>query len=147
MQEKEFSHYGVLGMKWGIRRNRKSSSSNASSSKKSDDKSDEIKTKSKTTKTKPVSEMSDSELNAAINRLRNEATYKELTSSPKTVSKGSKFINTVVNRGFNNVLLPAFEDTARQMVKSGLVRKGNEIILEKWNLGEEYMIFTNNKRK
>ena len=68
-------HYGILGMKWGVRRTPEQLA-RASGKKSSSD--DEVK------------KMSDSELRSKINRLQMEKQYKQLTSSE--ISVGRKFV-------------------------------------------------------
>ena len=154
MDNNELMHYGVLGMKWGVRRTpaqlgRKPTSSNKSLFKK---KKSEPKPKAKTKsespkeetapKKKSVKEMSDDELNAAINRMRLEQTYKEL--SPQKVSTGKE----VAKRILNNIVVPAAEDVGRQMVKTALTRAGNKTLSEVFkDFSEADKIYTNNKKK
>ena len=158
MDNDELMHYGVPGMKWGVRRTpaqlgRKKSSSSRFllGKKKSKPKAKaetKVKTKSEATKEetapkkKSVKEMSDEELNSAINRMRLEQTYTSL--SPQKVSMGKKIAKTILN----DVVVPAATDVGRQMVKTALTRAGNKTLAEVFkDLSEADKIYTNNKKK
>ena len=76
-------HYGVKGMKWGIRRKRKKTTH-----------------KSEKQARKAAKKMSDQELREKLNRLNMEQQYVRLTtgkSSPGVVSKGKGFVVSVVS--------------------------------------------------
>ena len=88
MVNNELYHYGVLGMKWGVRRNRKSSSSGTKRNRGPHE--DYVKAHSK----KSVKKMSNSELKEANNRLQMEKQYSQLTK--KEVSAGRKFVTNVL---------------------------------------------------
>lgn len=78
---KELCHYGVLGMKWGVRRKRKSTVTKERAHddyKRAHDKTD-------------VKELSDKELRARLNRLNMEKQYNQLASAD--VGKGKSFVN------------------------------------------------------
>ena len=77
--------------------------------------SDDKTTKSKTAK-KSVSEMSDSELQSRIDRLRLEQRYNEL--NPKQISAGKKLIETVFK--------PAASEASKQLMKEWMVKAGRE---------------------
>ena len=154
MDNDELMHYGVPGMKWGVRRTpaqlgrKKTSSSRFLLGKKKSKTKAKAKTKSESSKEetapkkKSVKEMSDDELNAAINRMRLEQTYKEL--SPQKVSTGK----AVAKRILNNIVVPAAEDVGRQMVKTALTRAGNKTLSEVFkDFSEADKIYTNNKKK
>ena len=129
--ENELYHYGVLGMKWGVRKNRVKSS--GGKKKTSIKKTDKTATKPKI---KTVKEMSDDEIRAKINRMQLEQQY--MSMQPKHTSKGKTFIKRVAN----NVLVPAAEDIGRQLVKSLLTKEVNKYIKN-----DELKIHTNNKKK
>lgn len=87
----ELYHYGVLGMKWGRRKNRKSGLKNGVVRQKTsvDTRSDDAKTAAKI-KTKKVSEMSNQELRTINERTRLEQEYSRL--NPNMVKKGTKIV-------------------------------------------------------
>lgn len=154
MDNDELMHYGVPGMKWGVRRtpsqlgrNKTSSSKSLFGKKKSKSKA-KAKTKSESSKEetapkkKSVKEMSDDELNAAIRRMQLEQTYASL--SPQKVSTGK----AITKRILNNIVVPAAEDVGRQMVKTALTRAGNKTLSEVFkDFSEADKIYTNNKKK
>nr|DAT35288.1 MAG TPA: hypothetical protein [Caudoviricetes sp.] len=84
MNDQELKHYGVLGMRWGVRKRRVSTSSSRKSS-----------TSSGTTQRR----MSNKELKARINRLKLEQEYAKLTEipQPKSTPKIEKLVKTAGN--------------------------------------------------
>ena len=152
MDNNELMHYGVPGMKWGVRRTpaqlgrKKTSSSKSLFGKKKPKPEAKAKSKSSKEETAPkkksVKEMSNEELNAAIDRMRLEQTYASL--SPQKVSMGKKIAKTILN----DVVVPAATDVGRQMVKSTLARAGNKTLSEVFkDFSEEDKIYANNKKK
>ena len=95
MNRNELMHYGVLGMKWGVRRKRSKLSSV------------EVKPKKKT-----VSDLSDAELRQIINRHQMEKQYAQITAKEK--SAGAKFVSDVLT---NAAKQTATSYTAKYMAK------------------------------
>ena len=77
----ELYHYGVLGMKWGVRRSRKSRATWH----------EDAKTARELRK-KSVNEMSNAELKKLNERSQLERQYRDL--NPSTVKKGMKFVTS-----------------------------------------------------
>lgn len=105
MNKGELMHYGVLGMKWGVRRRR-------STIKKSSNKTNSDPKESKVKKKKSVSELSDTELRQAINRIQMEKQLAQLTAKEK--SAGAKFVTDVLT---NAAKQTATSYTAKYMAK------------------------------
>lgn len=116
-------HYGVLGMKWGVRRNRSGSSSGGSENKRS--MSDDAR-EARSIRRKKPSEMSNAELRKVNERTRLEQEYSRL--NPSTVQKGLAataaiigVMNTAVNlyNSGNNLvgLGKKFVSTGKKFVK------------------------------
>jgi hypothetical protein len=78
-------HYGILGMKWGIRRTPAQLSRDRGTPKKSSGEK------------KNVKEMSDDELRRTVNRLQLERQYSQLSSS--NVSKGREYVQKIIKAG------------------------------------------------
>lgn len=119
------THYGKLGMKWGIRnffkkRGKSNSRKAALARKKAGIKEESGKPEPK----KKVSEMSDAELKAAVQRLENEKKYRDL--NPRHVSAGEKFAKDFVEKA----LIPGINEGAKQIIKDALVSKGGQLIKE-----------------
>ena len=95
MNGNELIHYGVLGMKWGVRRKRNKSSNI------------EVVTNKKS-----VSELSDEELRRIINRHLMEKQYAQITAKQK--SAGAKFVSEVLTKAAKKT---ATSYTAKYMIK------------------------------
>lgn len=99
----ELYHYGIKGMKWGVRRTPEQLGHKTSTSEKKTNIVSLIKKKkasktsssdSQTAKRKSTSEMSDEELRNTLNRLRMEKEYLELTSKKASTNKASLLSST-----------------------------------------------------
>ena len=85
-------HYGILGMKWGVRRTQ-SQLGRANGAK--DDEDGESSKKSKTAVPKKPSDLSDEELRSRVTRLSLEKTYRDLEASlnPQRTSAVKKLLS------------------------------------------------------
>lgn len=157
MNNHVLAHHGVLGMHWGVRRYQNKDGSLTSAGKKRAQKLDsdyqkltgkhlkksdsvEKKTSGKSEskpKTKNISEMTDHEIQAKINRITLENNLKSLT--PKQVSSVQKFTNKVMNE----VITPAATDIGRQLAKSIFADGVNKA----FKLEGENKVYANNKKK
>lgn len=151
------AHHGVLGMHWGVRRYQNKDGSLTSAGKKRAQKLDseyqkltgkrltktdtiekKVSGKSESKhKSKSISEMTDQEIQAKINRITLENNLKSLT--PKQVSSGQKFTRKVMNE----VISPAATDIGRQLAKSMLADGVNKA----FKLEGENKVYANNKKK
>lgn len=131
MDENSLKHYGILGMKWGIRRYQNYDGTYTKAGKKRrglNSDSDSNSTPQKTDKQnpgsgqqnsqqstrteisvknpKPASEMTDQELRTFLNRIDMEKKYNAYINpepKPKEVSAGRKFVNDVLSNSAKNV--------------------------------------------
>lgn len=95
MNQNELLHYGVLGMKWGVRRTPAQLARARGKSKSSSDEiSDDYK---KAHSRKSVKSMSDAELRSRLNRLEMEQKYTKL--NPGTIDKGKAAANKIMKAG------------------------------------------------
>lgn len=125
MENLELQHWGIKGMKWGVRRyqNKDGSLTPAGRKRYSEGgKVGEDSSSSTSPKKKSVSEMSDEELNKAVRRLQLEKQYRDL--SPKTVSKGKQFVDKVLN----DVIVPAATEAGKQLVRDYLIKAGTSAL-------------------
>ncbi len=134
MNETTLQHWGIKGMKWGVRRyQNKDGTLTALGRKREREMSDKLKSAKKenealkkeneslkktvqATRPKATSEMSDAELRERVNRLNMEQQYKQYVSNlyPETKSKGERFVNKVLN----DVIIPAAVEVGKNTVKN-----------------------------
>lgn len=146
-------HFGIKGMKWGIRRFQNKNGSLTAAGKKryqkGEQSSDEkVSPSSSSSRSKSISELSDTELRTRINRLNLEKQYKQLISegvdnNTKQVKEGKSFTNEIKDRAVKNVFLPAAEEIGRQVVRSKLAEFTNKA----FKFEGDKMVFANNKKK
>lgn len=113
--ESSLKHYGVLGMKWGFRRNTQDSSSA------DHQRSSEIKKKK-------LKNMSNEELRTLNTRLQLEKQYKDL--NPSTMAKAKKVAGSVLNE--------VGKEQAKKYATMGLIAAGSYVVktaFTKTNLG------------
>lgn len=83
-------HYGVKGMKWGIRRSRKDSEKQKTRG----DREPEHEDYKRAHDSKSAKTMSDAELRSRINRIQMEQQYSKL--NPTTISRGRNTVNKIL---------------------------------------------------
>ena len=108
----ELYHYGVKGMKWGVRRTaaqlghlvKKGASKIKNRISESNEKR-KIRKQNEANKGKPVSEMTDDELKQRLNRLDMEKRYSDYMKAlnPKKESKVKKVVGEILSNGIKTV--------------------------------------------
>ena len=141
MDNAQLYHWGIKGMKWGVRRFQNSDGSLTAAGRKrySDGDSSDTdsstqkgvsttrKTSSSSTEAEPskpksISEMSDAELRSAVARMQLEQQYKSLLPrEEKTVSAGQKFLKAV-----GNTVGPAIGEASKTLIKDYMIKAGKE---------------------
>lgn len=96
MSNSELCHYGILGMKWGVRRT-EAQLARARGKKTSESDSDASEDYKKAHSSKSVKTMSDAELRNRLNRLQMEQQYAKL--NPGTVNRGKDAASKILKTG------------------------------------------------
>lgn len=118
----ELMHYGILGMKWGVRRTPAQLARAGGHSKPTKRDADENASEDyKRARSKSTKEMSDVELQSAIRRLQMEKQYRDL--NPQQVSTGKR----LTSRALKAVEDVAFE-SAKTLAKDYVTKKGKKYL-------------------
>ena len=147
MNNNELYHFGIKGMRWGVRRYQNKDGTLTKAGRKKMAKLD--KEYSKLTRQKRntespntrLSKMTDDEIRARINRINLERDYLDLINNQDSINKqseGKSFIKTVRS----DVIKPVAIDLGRQALKSGGVKILNNLVKN-----PELKLYTNNKKK
>ena len=126
--ENELYHWGIKGMRWGIRRYQNKDGSLTDLGKKRLKTEDYHEDYNKAHPSKNVKLMSDKELRERINRLQMENQYLQLTK--RNVSFGEKFVKGILTGASNQIL---------SKYVSRYMTKGVDTFIEKYinrNIGD-----------
>lgn len=122
MANNELTHWGIKGMKWGVRRFQNRDGSLTSEGRKRYGDDDDSGSKASANKRKSAREMSDEELFRAVNRARLEDQYNALR--PEHVSTGKKFLTTT----WSSVIAPAATNAGRRFLENSLNKFGDDLL-------------------
>ncbi len=147
VNENELYHWGIKGMKWGVRRYQNPDGSlTAAGRKRYTDKDGNLNTagkkkfgnsvKTKTEgeteipKRKSVKDMTDDELNKAVIRARQEDEYNRLRPEPKPEIKNAS-AKAFAKRLLNEVAVPALINSGKNALQKALDKQANELLKDK----------------
>ena len=124
MDNRELYHWGVKGMKWGVRRyQNKDGSLTPTGRKRVSASEDSIKVNK--IRNKSISEMSNQELRDANNRLQLERQYKDLT---KKKSKGQKIVSAFIKTAGTIVAVEAAARTYKRVGEGVIDKIGDWVV-------------------
>lgn len=102
MDNNYLQHYGILGMRWGIRKSKPATLGKRNKLKKDKENVNNAVAQKKRT----VKDLSDNELRERINRLELEKRYRDLSSSnTKNNDKGKAFVMDVLEKSGKNIAI------------------------------------------
>lgn len=114
----ELRHYGILGMKWGVRR---SEDQLARARGKSDKEADKSKKNEMKTASKNRRLLSDADIKQRIERIKLEKQLKDLTQ--EEISPGKAFVKDVMTQSGRKVVSTVLAGVGLYAVKAGLEGK------------------------
>ena len=136
-------HWGIKGMKWGIRRYQNPDGSLTAAGKKrytNPDGSltekgkkkfgDSVKSDAETPKRKTAKDMTDEELDKAINRARKEDEYNRLRPEPKAETKNENY-KKLMTKVVNEMIVPAVIQSGRNALQKALDKQANDLLKDK----------------
>lgn len=123
MTSNELTHYGVLGMRWGVRRSKAQLARASSSRKRKIDDSHEDHKKAHDSKS--VRSMSNQELKDRNNRLQMEQQYKKLT---KKANKGSAIVKALIAAPTTIIAAKGAYDFYKGTADKALDKIGNFVV-------------------
>lgn len=121
-------HYGIKGMRWGVRRTdaqlerASGESSNNTDTTPAGGKAPDSKT---ATKGRNPNDLTDKELQQVVNRINMEQQYARLTYSPSIVERGAKFAGDIAVNVAKTQLTKAANDRAANVIGRGLFQKAS----------------------
>lgn len=113
--ENTLVHYGILGMKWGVRRTEAQLARARGKTESDSGETGKAETKAASSSKKKVSDLSDDELRRVVQRLQMEKQLKDLT--PKQISLGERFVKAAVDK----VIVPAVTEGSKEVLKRYIV--------------------------
>ena len=119
------AHYGVLGMKWGVRKDKKpqgfqygKAGKKWRARKKKATKVSADYAKTASLRKRNPKELSNEELRLVSERLQLESQYTQLTQRSKPVSKGKKISADIAKKFGNRIVDAAINETVKYGIKS-----------------------------
>lgn len=123
MEKDTLAHWGVKGMKWGVRRyQNKDGSLTPAGKKRYDDTHEDYR---RAHDKKSISQMSDKELQARNNRLQMEQNYKRMT---KKTNVGKKVVNTFIATAGTIVAIESAYKTYKRVGNGALDKIGDLVV-------------------
>ena len=116
MENKELRHYGILGMRWGVRRSERQLARIDKKSKKQNW-SEDAETAAKI-KTKNVKQLSNAELKKLNERIRLENEYANLNKRQK--GAGEKFVTDIMRETAKNTITSYTTPLAKKYTDKGI---------------------------
>ena len=143
IRDDDLYHWGVKGMKWGVRRYQNPDGSLTAAGKKrytNPDGSlnekgkkklgDSVKSDTETPKRKTAKDMSDEELDKAIARARKEDEYNRLRPEPKIETKNENY-KKLMTKVVNEMIVPAVIQSGRNALQKALDKQANDLLKDK----------------
>ena len=145
IRDDEFYHWGIKGMKWGVRRYQNPDGSLTAAGKKRYTNPDgslnekgkkkfgnSVKSDAETPKRKTAKDMTDEELDKAIARARKEDEYNRLRPEPKEEIKDSNY-KKLMAKVVNEMIVPAVIQSGKNALQKALDKQANDLLKDKVN--------------
>ena len=143
IRDDDLYHWGIKGMKWGVRRYQNPDGSLTAAGKKRYTNPDgslnekgkkkfgnSVKSDAETPKRKTAKDMTDEELDKAIARARKEDEYNRLRPEPKEEIKDSNY-KKLMNKVVNEMIVPAVIQSGRNALQKALDKQANDLLKDK----------------